>query len=311
MALNPSASGVATAADRSTSSTPVAARAVTSSPLRTASAHRSSTIAAVSVASTWSATAGVTRTPSPAASDRAPVVTAAVSCRRCRVRARSSSPSIPAAASRSALPRSSTWVTWSASRRTSRLTTQAASEGFFSAFTGAASSVPLSSLARASRAGVNSPSGSAYSSSAISSSPGLTSGILGIPYVPDGTVVGEEAACRCGSRRSAARPGLPSPCSNDATPTTPPAPAWTSHRPPTRSRDVLRRLGAEPWDIARERESREAGFGDLPRHPDRRDEWIAGLVTHPRAIQRPIILLDDGTAVVARDAEALDRILGV
>ncbi len=76
-------------------------------------------------------------------------------------------------------------------------------------------------------------------------------------------------------------------------------------------REVLGRLGAEPWDIARDRESREAGFGDLPRHPEHRDAWIAGLVAHPRAIQRPIILLDDGTAVVARDADELDRILGV
>ena len=48
-----------------------------------------------------------------------------------------------------------------------------------------------------------------------------------------------------------------------------------------------------------------------PADPATADDWIAGLVTHPRAIQRPIILLDDGTAVVARDAEALDRILGV
>ena len=83
-------------------------------------------------------------------------------------------------------------------------------------------------------------------------------------------------------------------------------------QPPTAEelRDVLRRLGAEPWDIARERESQRAGFGDLPRHPDQRDAWVAGLVAHPRAIQRPIILLDDGTAVVARDADELDRILG-
>ena len=82
--------------------------------------------------------------------------------------------------------------------------------------------------------------------------------------------------------------------------------------PPTAAevRDVLRRLDAEPWDIAREQESGSAGFGDLPRDFDHRDDWIAGLVAHPRAIQRPIILLDDGTAVVARDAASLDRIIG-
>lgn len=83
--------------------------------------------------------------------------------------------------------------------------------------------------------------------------------------------------------------------------------------PPTEPemRDVLRRLGAEPWDISREAESREAGFADLPRTPDHRPEWIAALIAHPRAIQRPIILIDEDTAVVARDAATLDRILGV
>ena len=83
-------------------------------------------------------------------------------------------------------------------------------------------------------------------------------------------------------------------------------------QPPTHQevREVLARLGAEPWDIARERESAEAGFADLPRDAEHRDDWIAALVAHPRAIQRPIILLDDGTAVVARDPETLERILG-
>ena len=82
--------------------------------------------------------------------------------------------------------------------------------------------------------------------------------------------------------------------------------------PPTAAelRDILGRLGAEPWEIAREQESADAGFGDLPRGAAHRDDWVAGLVSHPRAIQRPIILLDDGTAVVARDAETLDRVLG-
>jgi arsenate reductase (glutaredoxin) len=75
--------------------------------------------------------------------------------------------------------------------------------------------------------------------------------------------------------------------------------------------DVLGRLGAEPWEIARDRESAEAGFADLPRDADHRDDWVAALVAHPRAIQRPIILLDDGTAVVARDPETLDRVLGL
>ena len=80
---------------------------------------------------------------------------------------------------------------------------------------------------------------------------------------------------------------------------------------PDEVHDVLRRLGAEPWEIARERESREAGFADLPRDAGHRDDWVAALVAHPRAIQRPIILLDDGTAVVARDPETLDRVLGL
>jgi len=75
--------------------------------------------------------------------------------------------------------------------------------------------------------------------------------------------------------------------------------------------DVLARLGMEPWDVARPRESEEAGFAHLPRDAEHREAWLTALVTHPRAIQRPIILLDDGSAVIARDAASLDRILGV
>lgn len=80
---------------------------------------------------------------------------------------------------------------------------------------------------------------------------------------------------------------------------------------PEELRDVLARLGAEPWEVARERESTEAGLADLPRDAAHRDDWVAGLVANPRAIERPIILLDDGTAVVARDPETLDRVLGI
>ena len=117
-------------------------------------------MAAVRVASTWSATACVTFTPSSEATDRARVVTAAVSCRRCRVSARSSSPCKPAWAARSASPIASTCSTCSVSRRTSWLTTQAATDGFFSFLTWPDSSLPLSSFAFASRAGVKSPGAS-------------------------------------------------------------------------------------------------------------------------------------------------------
>ena len=79
---------------------------------------------------------------------------------------------------------------------------------------------------------------------------------------------------------------------------------------PAELEEVARRLSLEPWDVARPKESMEAGFADLPRDADHRSDWIEALVAHPHCIQRPIILLDDGTAVIARDAETLDRILG-
>jgi arsenate reductase len=43
-----------------------------------------------------------------------------------------------------------------------------------------------------------------------------------------------------------------------------------------------------------------------PRDEHSADRWIAAMVEHPELIQRPILLLDDGHAVVARTPEALD-----
>lgn len=76
--------------------------------------------------------------------------------------------------------------------------------------------------------------------------------------------------------------------------------------PPTRAdlEDVLARLGLEPWDIARPKESAEEGL-TFPRDADHRDEWLDGLAAHPRAIQRPIITASDGTAVIGRDPESI------
>lgn len=76
--------------------------------------------------------------------------------------------------------------------------------------------------------------------------------------------------------------------------------------PPTEAelRDVLGRLGLQPWDLARlgEPVAAELGLAGWPREPER---WIAALAAHPELVQRPVLLLDDGTAVIGRDAEAL------
>ena len=72
---------------------------------------------------------------------------------------------------------------------------------------------------------------------------------------------------------------------------------------------VVTRLGLEPWDVARDREAREEGI-DLPRDAAHRDTWLAALVAHPRAIQRPIITAADGTTVVGRDETSLRRVIG-
>ncbi|MFJ4341353.1 arsenate reductase family protein [Streptomyces sp. NPDC088915] len=72
-------------------------------------------------------------------------------------------------------------------------------------------------------------------------------------------------------------------------------------------REVLGRLGLEPWDIARtgEAEAKELGLAEWPRDAEHRDRWIGALAAHPKLIQRPIITAEDGTAVVGRSEEAV------
>jgi arsenate reductase len=67
---------------------------------------------------------------------------------------------------------------------------------------------------------------------------------------------------------------------------------------------VLDRMGLQPWDIARPKETREAGI-TLPRDAEHRLDWLAAMVADPLTIQRPIITADDGTTVVARDPETV------
>ncbi|WP_167176038.1 arsenate reductase family protein [Saccharomonospora amisosensis] len=85
-------------------------------------------------------------------------------------------------------------------------------------------------------------------------------------------------------------------------------------RPPTAQeiRDVLTRLGLEPWDITRTGEpvAAQLGLDGWPRDATQRDRWIDALATHPILIQRPIITADDGSAVLARSPESVRAALG-
>ncbi|GAA2406984.1 arsenate reductase family protein [Actinomadura vinacea] len=71
---------------------------------------------------------------------------------------------------------------------------------------------------------------------------------------------------------------------------------------------VLKRIGAEPWDVARLNEpvAKELGLKDMERD---RARWIATMVANPSLIQRPIVLTADGDAVVARDPESVRKAL--
>ncbi|MEV5412817.1 arsenate reductase family protein [Thermopolyspora sp. NPDC052614] len=83
--------------------------------------------------------------------------------------------------------------------------------------------------------------------------------------------------------------------------------------PPTEDeiRQVLARLGLEPWDITRtgENVAAELGLNAWPRDADHRDRWIAALAEHPILIQRPLITADDGTAVIGRTEQAVRSVL--
>ncbi|MBF6169669.1 arsenate reductase family protein [Streptomyces gardneri] len=84
-------------------------------------------------------------------------------------------------------------------------------------------------------------------------------------------------------------------------------------QPPTAAElhEVLRRLGAEPWDITRtgEQIAEDLGMASWTRTAADRERWIEALVGHPKLIQRPIVLTADGRAVLARDDATLRDLL--
>lgn len=83
--------------------------------------------------------------------------------------------------------------------------------------------------------------------------------------------------------------------------------------PPTAQelRDILQRLGLEPWDIVRDGEqaAKDLGLKEWARTDADRERWITAMAENPILIQRPIITADDGHAVVARSDEAVRSVL--
>lgn len=71
---------------------------------------------------------------------------------------------------------------------------------------------------------------------------------------------------------------------------------------------VLTALGKEPWEIARLGEDIAKSLGMSDWEPDRA-RWIEAMVAHPILIERPILVGDDGRAVLGRPPEAIESLL--
>ncbi len=57
-------------------------------------------------------------------------------------------------------------------------------------------------------------------------------------------------------------------------------------------KSILSKLGKGPRDVMRRKEAREAGIADLEG-----DALIAALAAHPRALERPIVVTENGAAL--------------
>jgi arsenate reductase len=81
-------------------------------------------------------------------------------------------------------------------------------------------------------------------------------------------------------------------------------------QPPTAAElsAVLDKLGMEPWEIARMGEDRAKEL-DLEALPHDRAAWIEVLVANPLLIERPILITDDGRAVLGRPPELIESLL--
>ena len=67
---------------------------------------------------------------------------------------------------------------------------------------------------------------------------------------------------------------------------------------------VLTALGRQPWEVARLSEPVAHELG-MRNWPSDRQRWLAAMVEHPILIERPILVADDGRAVLGRPPQAV------
>jgi arsenate reductase len=81
-------------------------------------------------------------------------------------------------------------------------------------------------------------------------------------------------------------------------------------RPPTVDEldRILSSLGRQPWEVARMGEAVAADLG-LAGWPHDRARWLEAMVANPVLIERPILVADDGRAVLGRPPEAVTALL--
>lgn len=72
---------------------------------------------------------------------------------------------------------------------------------------------------------------------------------------------------------------------------------------------VLHALAMEPWELARMGED-VAKQLRLRDEPHDRARWIELMVANPVLIERPILVTDDGRAILGRPPEAIQPLLG-
>ena len=71
---------------------------------------------------------------------------------------------------------------------------------------------------------------------------------------------------------------------------------------------VLTAMGKQPWEVARLGED-VAKQLDLRHWPEDRTRWLEAMVANPVLIERPIVVSDDGRAVLGRPPEAIEALL--